>query len=222
MAGKLGLDRQDRRLILDGMEKSYLDKAYGDRDAAETRALYDGWASSYEEELGQHGYVTPTRCAEALAKHSADLEAPVLDFGCGTGLSGAALAKAGFITIDGVDLSADMLAQANGKGVYRVLRHIEAGEDVRHRPGDYAAIAAIGVIGAGAAPISAFDGIMKGLGSGGLFVFSFNDHALSDPAYEARVNEWVDSGSATLLHREHGDHIPGIDLKAVVYVLEKK
>jgi predicted TPR repeat methyltransferase len=204
------------------MTDTFLDKAYGARDAASTRKLYDDWAASYEAELGGNGYATPGRCAAALAQFTSDPEAPVLDFGCGTGLSGHALKAAGFETLDGMDLSADMLEKANDKGIYRKLIHIEAGEAFSHNPGDYAAIAAIGVIGVGAAPISVFDQLMEGLGTGGLLVFSFNDHALEDPANEARVNEWVDCGSASLLFREHGDHIPGIDLKSNVYVIEKK
>lgn len=203
------------------MSERFLDKAYGARDADETRKLYDDWAASYEAELGEHGYATPGRCAAALAQYAADKSRPVLDFGCGTGLSGLALRLAGFETIDGLDVSADMLAQAKGKSVYRDLRQIEPGQDLGHKPGDYAAIAAIGVIGAGAAPISVFDTIMRGLAKSGLFVFSFNDHALQEPQYEARVMEWTDCGAARLLFVKHGDHIPGIGLKAKVYVLEK-
>ena len=204
------------------MTDTYLDKAYGARDAASTRKLYDDWAASYEAELGENGYATPRRCAEALAQFASDKAAPVLDFGCGTGLSGLALTLAGFETIDGMDLSADMLAQAKEKTVYRALHHIEAGQPFVHEPGAYAAIAAIGVIGAGAAPISVFDQLMEGRAPGGLLVFSFNDHALEDLANEARVNAWINRGDAALLFKEHGDHIPGIDLKSNVYVIEKK
>jgi len=203
------------------MSESFLDKAYGARDAEETRKLYDNWAASYEAELGENGYATPGRCAAALAKYIPDTSRPILDFGCGTGLSGLALRLAGFETIDGVDVSADMLAQAKAKTVYRSLNQIEPGGDLGHKPGDYAAVAAIGVIGAGAAPISVFDSLMHGLAKGGMFVFSFNDHALEEPQYEARVMEWTDCGAARLLFAEHGDHIPGIGLKAKVYVLEK-
>lgn len=200
------------------MTESFLDKAYGARDAQSTRALYDDWAASYEAEVGENGYVTPGRCAQALAEFSTDASAPILDFGCGTGLSGLALKGAGFDVIDGTDLSADMLAQARAKGVYRSLQQIEAGD--APAPG-YAAVAAIGVIGAGAAPISVFDQCLHALTPGGLFVFSFNDHALEDPANEARVRDWTDCGAARLLFRQHGDHLPGIDLKSMVYVLEK-
>lgn len=203
------------------MGETFLNKAYTARTVEEIRDLYDAWAASYEDELAQNGYATPLRCAEALARFTDDLRAPVLDFGCGTGLSGIALASAGFETIDGVDISGDMLKGAEQKRVYRDLRRIEPGKSPVSRRGDYAAIAAIGVIGAGAAPTRTFDQLMKALTSGGLLVLSFNDHALADPSNEARVSEWIDCGSARLLFREYGDHLPGINLKSNVYVIER-
>jgi len=203
------------------MSDRFLDKVYGARDAAATRKLYDDWSSSYDDEVDGQGYATPGRCAEALVRYCKGGQRPVLDFGCGTGLSGQALRAVGFEVIDGVDPSAEMLAQAREKGLYRSLEVIEPGAPLAHKPGDYCAIAAIGVIGAGAAPIETFDLLMRGLGRGGFLVLSFNDHALEDPTNEGRLNEWLDCGAARLLCREHGDHLPGIDLKATVYVLEK-
>jgi len=204
------------------MTEKFLDKIYNARDPESTRDLYDAWAASYEEEISENSYATPRRAAAALAKFSPDTSAPTLDFGCGTGLSGLALKLAGFDCIDGVDLSPDMLAHATHKQVYRTTQQIEAGAPLAHKPGDYFAIAAIGVIGAGAAPIKVFDTLMHGLARGGLFVFSFNDHALAEPQNEGRINEWTDCGAATLLFREYGDHLPGKRMKSNVYVLEKK
>ncbi len=197
----------------------FLDKAYKARDAASTRVLYDDWAASYEAEVSENGYATPGRCASALKSLTNDMQQPVLDFGCGTGLSGLALRLAGFETLDGVDLSAEMLEGARAKGVYRHLDQIEAGAPL---PRDgYTLIAAIGVIGAGAAPISVLHTLMSALPRGGKLVFSFNDHALEDPANEGGVSEWTDCGAARLLFKEHGAHLPGIDLNSNVYVLEK-
>jgi predicted TPR repeat methyltransferase len=203
------------------MSNGFLDKAYGARDAASTRKLYDDWAASYEAEIAENGYATPGRCAKALRHHTRDPDLPVLDFGCGTGLSGLALKLEGFSCLDGMDLSAEMLARARAKDIYRHLARIEADTPLPHEPGDFAAIAAIGVIGAGAAPISLFDRLMTGLAKGGLLVFSFNDHALADPANEAKLNSYLDCGAVRLLFREHGHHLPGIDLKSTVYVVEK-
>ncbi len=200
------------------MTDRFLDKVYTARTADETRALYDDWSASYEAEVAEHGYATPGRCAAALAQFMPDTAAPILDFGCGTGLSGLALKLSGFTTVDGVDLSADMLAQAQTKGVYRTLTQIDADSPIE---GTYQAIAAIGVIGAGAAPISTFDVIMSALPKGGKCVLSFNDHALSDPENEARISEWCDRDAARLLFKDYGPHLPGLDLKSNVYVIEK-
>ena len=200
------------------MSNGFLDKAYVKQDA---RQLYNSWADSYDAEVGENGYATPGRCAAALKTHMPDQTQPILDFGCGTGLSGPALRLAGFSTIDGIDLSADMLKQAAEKGLYRSLIQIEEDGALGHKPGDYHAICAIGVIGAGAAPISVFDTLMDGLATGGRLVFSFNDHALEVAENTDKLQHYLDHGLARVLFQEHGAHLPGINLKSNVYVIEK-
>lgn len=203
------------------MSENFLNKVYDARDAASTRELYDAWSKSYDAEVSRNGYITPGRCADALASYVEDLTDPILDFGCGTGLSGLALKLAGFETVDGVDLSAEMLEKARRKHIYRTLVQNDAEAQLQHKPGEYRSIAAIGVIGAGAAPVSLLHKLINGLGKGGKMVFSFNDHALEDPAYESGLNEWLDCGAAVLLFKEYGPHLPGINLKSNVYVIEK-
>lgn len=203
-------------------DKQFLDRAYGLTGTEETIGFYEDWAASYDEEVTRNGYVTPGRCAHALAEFVTSKDTPILDFGCGTGLSGAALVAEGFTTIDGTDLSAAMLERARTRGVYRKLWQgsIEAPLDIA--PGSYPVIAAIGVIGAGAAPVETFDLIMERLGPGGIFVFSFNDHTLEDPVYEGRLNGWIDAGGADLLFKEYGPHLPARDMNATVYVMRKR
>ena len=47
------------------------------------------------------------RCTTALAKY-VPIETPVLDFGCGTGLSGQALRSVGFKNIFGTEISGSL------------------------------------------------------------------------------------------------------------------
>lgn len=202
------------------MGEKFLNKVYQARTPEATRQVYDEWAESYDAEVREAGYATPRRCAEALMSVMGEGHRPILDFGCGTGLSGEALRAAGFEVIDGVDLSPEMLEQARAKGIYRKLTAIEAGADLSGTE-DYAAITAIGVIGAGAAPVTVFDTIMAALQPGGFFVFSYNDHTLADPAYEGKVMEYLDCGAVRLHFREHGPHLPAEDMQSTVYVLEK-
>jgi predicted TPR repeat methyltransferase len=204
------------------MPDGYLDKAYGLEPGVTTETFYDAWAGGYDSELAENGYATPARCAAALAAAGADKASPVLDFGCGTGLSGLALRAEGFTVIDGWDVSEGMLAQARDKGCYRALMRLDP-EAAAPAPEDlYPAAVAAGVIGVGAAPPEAFDGVMAALAPGGLLVLSLNDHALADPVFEARIMEWIDCSAAELLAKEYGDHLPGIELKAMVYTLRKR
>lgn len=203
------------------MSDTFLDKAYSTVGTDATRALYTDWAKTYDAEVSKNGYATPGRCADALKTVTDDFTKPILDFGCGTGLSGLALSLAGFQTIDGVDLTQEMLERAKEKQLYRSLRLSDSIADLPSKLGEYSAVAAIGVIGAGAAPIDVFDMIFNALPRGSHFVFSFNDHTLEDPIFEARVNAVVSSKQAKLMIEQYGDHLPGLNMKSKVYVLEK-
>lgn len=203
------------------MSKKFFEEVYGVESPEETRALYDRFSTSYDHEVEAQGYATPARIAAALSAQSKDHTLPVLDFGCGTGLAGQALAEAGFQTIDGLDLSPEMLGRAEERGVYRSLSPVDADADLGRTGQEYAAVTACGVIGAGAAPLSVFDVILRAMRPGALFAFSFNDHTLQLPAYEERVGSAITEGEVRLLSREYGPHLPGLDMGAVVYVLVK-
>ncbi|MCP4820576.1 MAG: methyltransferase domain-containing protein [Shimia sp.] len=202
------------------MTRKFLDNVY-EHIGEGVEAFYDKWAATYEAEVGENGYVTPTRCARLLAAHLPDLSAPVLDFGCGTGLSGLALRAEGLSALDGMDLSSEMLTKAYGKGIYRALQQIPDNAPPPFEAGDYAAIAAIGVIGPGAAPLDVFDTLTAKLTPGALLVLSFNDHALQDPTYEAKIATHVDNGTLRVLEQEHGQHLPARNINSTVYLTEK-
>ena len=202
------------------MTKKFLDSVYNLDTASDVEEFYDDWASTYDAEVTDNGYLTPSRCADALWQFLPNPETKILDVGCGTGLSGEALAKVGYTNIDGIDPSAEMLAIAKRKGVYKTAIHMQ-GEEMDIEPGSYEVIACIGVIGVGAAPVSLLDTVMDLLPSGGKLVLSYNDKAIKERIYEARLNDYLDGGSARLLFRELGDHLPGKGMTSYVYVVEK-
>jgi predicted TPR repeat methyltransferase len=203
------------------MTQSFFDKVYSTTAQDAVEDLYDDWAATYDDDVSGNDYRTPARCAAALAEHLPDRDAPILDFACGTGLSGAALAEAGFTAIDGVDLSEPMLEIARKRGIYRSLAKAEPGAPPDARPGDYAAIAAVGALSPGAAPPEYFETLLDCLAPGGLLVVSYNDHTLAEPAYTSRLEDAIARGAVRERFREHGDHIVKLGATSTVYVLEK-
>lgn len=200
------------------MQDDFLDKVYDLETPDAFRRHYDAWAARYDADLEAQGYATPGRCAAALKAAGLSRDAAILDMGCGTGLSGRALRAEGFTTIDGADVSAGMLEVAAGTGAYRQLVNTaETGLPT----GPYAAVTAIGVIGAGAAPAALFDDCLAALSRGGLFCFSFNDHTLEMPEYTARRDIALASGRVSLVSEDTGVHIRGLGSTSKVYVLKR-
>lgn len=102
-----------------------IDAAFFDRRGYPTisaRAGYDEWADTYEATVA-------TGLDELLLPRLASIEwqqiDAVADLACGTGRTGLWLKSRGVGAIDGVDVSAEMLARAEKKSVYR---HLKLGE----------------------------------------------------------------------------------------------
>ena len=203
------------------MAEKFFDKVYDEATPEQNQRLYADWAASYDEEVGENGYATPGRLARALHRYLPEHDIPVLDYGCGTGLSGLALKLAGFTVIDGIDPNPEMRAVAEAKDVYRKLMEMDITDPEPVVPGSYRVIAAIGVIGTGAAPPETFDLLMRALPKGGTLAFSLNDHALSDPVFEGAMCGWLDCGAGRLMVKEYGPHLPGLNLNSNVYIIEK-
>jgi predicted TPR repeat methyltransferase len=100
------------------------------QSTAGAREHYRKWAQTYDRDVFDHAGVTGTdTIADLLAQHVDDRTASVIDLGCGTGAAGRRLQSHGFTTIDGVDLSPEMLAIAATTGAYRNLAEIDLNVD---------------------------------------------------------------------------------------------
>ena len=202
------------------MANNYLNKVY-DVSTSDSRELYASWATSYDQEVIENGYATPDRVAKALKEYVSDKSTLILDYGCGTGLSGLALQSVGFKNLDGLDVSKEMVRIAEKKSLYKSLKVFDPDTKIPIYSEQYKIITAIGVIGSGAAPLKVFDDLFSLLPPSGLFAFSFNDHTLGDPSYEEKVEHYVDSGRAAMLHKNYGSHLPKANLKSNIYILKK-
>ncbi|MEM9139459.1 MAG: methyltransferase domain-containing protein [Pseudomonadota bacterium] len=202
---------------------SGLNQIYTLRSLEDATAFYDGWADGYDAELEDNGYATPARCAAALAEFATAPEAPVADFGCGTGLSGLALRRHGFNHVYGYDISQEMLVQARAKDCYREAAVLDMSQPFEGLPkGHFQNAAAIGSLSPWFMPPTVLDEMLGLLPAGGCLVCSLNDHALKEGSMETRILELTEHAAADLVFKDHGDHLPGQDLLSTVYVLKKR
>lgn len=93
--------------------------------------VFDGYAERFEQHLIGLGYRVPgliRQAAQAILRSGGTNRlGDVLDLGCGTGLAGIMLADLPSDSLVGVDVSANMLAQARDKGIYTRLEQGEIG-----------------------------------------------------------------------------------------------
>ena len=124
-------------------------------------------------------------------------------------------------SIDGIDISNEMIEIAREKRIYRNLECFNPNKSIPVKKNEYSIITAIGVISVGAAPISIFDEVFDLLPKDGLFAFSFNEHSLMVPEYSLKVEQTVNEKKAVQLFCELGPHILKRDLKSMVYIIKK-
>ena len=198
-----------------------LDAIYTEGAVTDTAGLYDDWSEKYEADLKAIGYAAADRCAAALAAADPSLASPVVDLGCGTGLSGEALKAAGFAHIDGYDFSDGMLALARKKNCYRRIVHTDLSQPNVVPDKGYRHAALVGVLHHSHAPPEAISSALALLPTGGCVVFTLNDETLRFPEYTDYIDKLVSAGQAEIVSMEYGPHLPTRNVGARVYVLRK-
>ena len=198
-----------------------LDAVYTEGAVTDAAELYDNWAEEYEADLRAVGYAAAGRCASALASADPMLSSPILDLGCGTGLSGEALQGEGFKEIDGYDFSEGMLALARKKDCYRELFRVDLAQPDSIQDRGYRHAVLAGVLHHTHAPPETLAQTLARLPQEGCIVFSLNDETLRFPEYTDYISHLVESGQVAVVSEEYGPHLPGRDVGARVYVLRK-
>ena len=204
-------------------DNPFLKRAYQLKDQAETKSMYSDWAASYDQAMANHDYQSPRRIVEALMRHCPDRDVAIFDVGCGTGLSGQALAAQGYTTIDGSDVSPEMVEKARAlTAIYRRLDVVTLDNPFPFAKGEYQVITAMGVIADQHAPPEVIDQLLDKLDPGGLLIFSLNNHTLENPAYMAACISAEADGHATILEQEMGPHLVKLGMTSRIMVLERR
>ncbi len=187
-----------------------------------SRDIYDDWSAIYDAHLsGGFGYISPQVAARALAEVTPTLDIAVIDYGCGTGLVGAALREQGFTTVDGIDVSTGMLEQARAKGVYRHLLCADLTAPLALAGASYAAATCIGSMGAGHVGAAHVPELLRPLRAGAPFVVIMNGAYFMAGEFEAAFRGLESAGAWKILRLEEFNYMTELERPGWLLVAEK-
>lgn len=108
--------------------------------------VYDDFAADYEQTTNEWGYEAPTVAAQLLQTYRVAADEPLLDAGCGTGLTGVTWKQAGYTSITGIDISADSLTKAAKTDAYTATLSHNLNDPLPFDNDTFAAVLCIGVL----------------------------------------------------------------------------
>lgn len=174
--------------MADGHHEGALGQVYSAKKPEEVAALYDRWADTYDAEMAAAGYRHPSIALALLARHLPRGATPVLDAGCGTGLVGEWLGIVGYPRVEGLDISAGMLARAERKGAYACLHNLALGSPLPFADSHFAGIVSAGVFTTGHVGAEGLDELIRICRKGGVIVLTVKN-TLWEGGFAARIAE---------------------------------
>lgn len=202
--------------------QAFLEQAYALDTEADARDFYARWADEYDTQV-EHGlrYLAPRMLAETLGRHRAPGAAPVLDVGCGTGLTGRCLRDLGFTTIDGLDLSAPMIEKAREKGVYRNLLTADLNRPLAMDDAVYDAVVCTGTFTQGHVGPEPIDELLRVLTPDGVLACTVHGKVWEAMGFAAKFAALESDGIIRTLERELGEYFAGAEKIAWYCVFAK-
>lgn len=202
-----------------------LDRAYNLRDANDAKAFYDEWAAAYDRDVSDPSqeYVAPGLVAKAVVDANGNLEGPVFDAGCGTGLSGIALSKIGAKTIDGVDLSEGMLAIAKKTGAYRNLATADLNQPLDQPDDAYDVLVCVGTLTQShVGPVPALKEFVRVTKSGGIFAATILETLWEGNGFKVEVERLASAGAVNVISTDMAEYRKAAGVKARLLVMRKQ
>jgi predicted TPR repeat methyltransferase len=199
-----------------------LERVYAAESEAELAAAYESWSSDYDRDTAALGYCLPFIIAGFVARYVPRGSGPLLDAGCGTGLSGPYLKAFGYGDIEGLDFSDEMLAVARKRGAYAALTRATLGEKLPWRDGHFAAFFSTGVFTEGHAPAASFGELVRIVRPHGHAIFTVRDIVLESGGFRRKFAELEQAGRWRMLEesplfRAFAVDEPDVLVKAFVF-----
>lgn len=184
--------------------------------------FYRKWAADYDHQmLDRLGYTSPQTIANKLIKHLSDRSAPIIDIGCGTGLTCTLLHQNGYCRLDGIDFSADMLKVASNRNIYQTLIQGDLNQPLNIDSNTYHAAISSGIFTHGHIGPEPLDEIVRIVKPGGLLAITVHRDLWQSAGFEAKLNSLEWSNTIECLELTEGAYFANSDIDGWFCVYRK-
>ncbi len=155
-----------------GKGKEKLEGAYALETPDDNVGYYRDFAETYDTDFAAGmGYVYGREVARVFLGDARPEDRPVLDIGAGTGLVAEHM---GEVPVDGIDISAEMLAKAEAKGLYRRRIVADLTKPLEMADGAYGGLVSAGTFTHGHVGPEVLGELMRVARPGALFAIGVN------------------------------------------------
>jgi len=168
----------------------FVTEAYNLEDAESMKEFYAKWAEDYDNQmLNKLSYASPRKIAAAMQSHLQEKDTSILDVGCGTGLTVAGLAEAGYTNLYGIDLSRDMVEVARSRGVYTDLAVADVNRPLNYEDGFFGGVISSGTFTHGHVGPEPLVEICRILRSGGILACTVHQDYWQSMSFDQAFND---------------------------------
>ena len=151
---------------------------------------YQSWTkkNKYNQDMVDWNYTAPKETVLVLKKHALNNKCKILDAGCGTGLVGIELKKCGYLNIDGVDFSQNML-DLIPKDIYKKIEKVDLNKPLKFKTSMYDVIMCVGTFTYGHVKPKALDELIRITKNRGLICFTINEGIYEEYGFDNKIKE---------------------------------
>ena len=160
------------------MKKDVIDKLdiYKLKTPEELLKYYKDWTinNKYNKDMVDWNYTAPQETVSVLKKYVFNKNFRILDAGCGTGLVGIELKKYGFLNIEGIDFSQNMLDLVP-QCIYKKIEKVDLNKLLKFQDNTYDVVMCVGTFTYGHVKHQALDELIRITKNKGMVCFTINE-----------------------------------------------
>jgi len=176
---------------------------------------YQDWTkkNKYNHDMVDWNYTAPKETVLILKKYTLDNKCKILDAGCGTGLVGIELKKCGYLNIDGVDFSQNML-DLIPKDIYKKIEKVDLNKPLKFKTNMYDVIMCVGTFTYGHVKPKTLDELIRITKNRGLVCFTINEGIYEEYGFDNKIKELSNNKLWNVKEFFKSDYIVNKDVNA--------